>query len=253
MLELAGVAGLFGLIPLRHVLLNHNGTATALMLGGAGVAALIGGGRSVARGGWCTHGCPIHAVERLLGERPAVTLANARCGTCRRCVAVCPDSTPGMNPLVTRRGAERLMGHLFVGSFVGFIFGWNQVVDVTPGVTLSWAVIRHGYAWPWGSALVTLALYAGLRWRWPKATPRLFALAAVCTYYWYRLPALAGFGPPQDTSALVDLRAYPALPITVRLVSVCFFGWWWLRSAPRRAWSLRPPVASGQGERGNRV
>ena len=45
----------------------------------------------------------------------------------------------------------------------------------------------------------------------PGALPKVFAAAAVCTYYWYRLPALAGFGPHPGTGLLVDLTASVAV------------------------------------------
>ena len=76
---------------------------------------------------------------------------------------------------------------------------------------------------------------------------RVFAAAAVSCYYWYRLPALFGFGPTPGDGMLVDLRGVlPAAFATLGpIASTALFVWWLLlRPQSRQSWSVRPPLAA---------
>lgn len=160
-----------------------------------------------------------------------------------------------MNPLVT--GPDRLAkvaGHLMTGGFAGFVLGWYQVPDYAGAVTLD--RIAAGYAWPLGGGLVSLALYTaayrryGLTAAGRTRLARLFAAAAVAGYYWYRIPALAGFGPHPGTGMLLDLTdVWPALPWISRPLTTGFFFWFMLmRHSETTSWLIRPTrVSDGPG------
>ena len=235
------------IIPLRHLVLNTDGPASALMLILSAAIAFSLGLAYDWRSGWCNGACPIHPAERLYGQSPAITVANARCDACHQCSTPCPDSTRAMQPLVTRPGVvARMCGHVMAGGFAGFIWGWYRIPDHVGMPTGS--DILLAYAWPFGMAALTLLVY-GVAYRWGcrstndrRRLVRLFAAAAVCTYYWYRIPMLAGFGPHAGSGMLLDLtEVWPALPWLSHCATTAFFLWYMLvRADAGRAWMHRP-------------
>lgn len=247
-LSLIGLAGLFIIVPLRHVALDTDAQLTALMIGIAALVAIAMGMVFELRSGWCNSLCPIHPVEKLYGQAPALSLPNARCDECRKCSQVCPDTRRAMNPTVTGSSfIEKSAGHLIVGALVGFIWGWFCVPDFHGPVGA--AEIVTAFAWPYCGGLVTLAFYAAA-YQWIYRTDaerrllvRLFATAAVGMYYWYRIPALVGFGPTPGTGMLVDMSGnLPALPIFSRIITTTFFVWFMLlRKDGGKSW-MNPPV-----------
>ena len=250
LLGLIGIAALLLIIPLRHVILDLNGPATALtiiLVSSIGVGAgLIFDWKS----GWCSGLCPIHPVEKLYGQRPGISPPNAHCAACANCVAPCPDSTP---PETVEAGPHRPLHHLgrliMVGGFAGYIWGWFHVPDAAQWQ--GWGFALECYAWPFlglmGSLLLYLILWGSLS---PLRRPwlvRSFAAAAIACYYWFRLPALFGFAPFPGDGMLIDLRASapPWFPMALRCLSTLFFAWWLiLRRAPPLSWSLRPRFAA---------
>ncbi len=72
-------------------------------------------------------------------------------------------------------------------------------------------------------------------------------MAAVGAYYWYRLPALFGFGLFSGDGMLVDLSGVlPAwTPVLMRLATTGLLLAWFLRRAPRRSWLMRPDLVHG--------
>ncbi len=246
LLTAAGLIALLLIVPLRHLSLDTNGSMTALMLIVAAASAFVLGVTYEWRGAWCNSLCPIHPAEKLYGLMPGVTVANTRCDNCSKCHTPCPDSTRSMNPTVTGASRlERAVGHIMVGGFPGFIWGWYQIPDYRIAVGV--AEIISAYAWPFGCALATLALY---QWGWMfcqsaearRKLIKIFATAAVCTYYWYRIPLLAGFGPHPGSGMLVDLhRSLPHLPLVSRILTTSFFIWFiLLRDEPHTSWMIRP-------------
>lgn len=246
-LAAAGLIALLAIVPLRHLSLNTGGPATAVMLVVAAAIAFLMGVAYEWRSAWCNSLCPIHPAEKLYGLMPGITVPNARCDDCRKCTTPCPDSTRAMNPAVTGPGrVEKAVGHVMVGGFAGFIWGWYRIPDYRAAVGA--AEIISAYAWPFGCALVTLALYGWATRRF-CTTPadrrlliKLFATAAVCTYYWYRIPLLAGFGPHPGSGMLWDLhRALPDLSLVSRTLTTSFFIWFiLLRDDPHASWMQRP-------------
>lgn len=249
-LALMGVSALFLIVPLRHISLNTNGPMTALMLVTAAGIAIAMGMAFEWRSGWCTSLCPIHPVEKLYGFSPAVTVRNARCVSCRRCTVPCPDSTRSMTAVVTGPlPLDRWLGHGLTGSFVGFIWGWYQLPDYQGPIGVS--EIAVSYLLPFGGGLATLAAYTLLRklLGGSKTTrnllARVFAAAAVCTYYWYRLPALGGFGPHSGTGQLYDLTGLLPdwTPWLSHGLTTLFFVWFLIfRQGNNASWMTRPPV-----------
>jgi hypothetical protein len=152
-----------------------------------------------------------------------------------------------MNPTVTGSSLlEKSAGHLIVGTLVCFIWGWYRLPDFHGAVSAD--EIFAAFAWPYGGALVTLAIYAAayqLIYRSDADRTllvRLFATAAVCMYYWYRIPALAGFGPNPGTGMLLDMSSdLPVLPVFTRVLTTSFFVWFMLlRNYTCASWTTRP-------------
>lgn len=246
-LNVIGLTALLLIVPYRHLGLNTNGGATAVMLLTAASLAFALGTVFDLRSAWCNQLCPIHPAEKLYGQMPAITLDNARCDRCRQCSVPCPDSTRSMHPLVTTNSPiAKAAGHAMAGGFAGFVWGWYRTPDFA-GAAVQAVDVVAAYAWPFGAGVATLAIY-GLAYRlFPGGASRrlllrLFAAAAVCTYYWYRIPALAGFGPHPGSGMLVDLRdAWPGLPALSRVATTSFFVWFLLlRRDSGKSWTLRP-------------
>jgi hypothetical protein len=247
LLALIALVALFVIVPLRHLSLDTNAPLTALMLAISALLAIALGMAFEWRSGWCNSLCPIHPVEKLYGQSPAITLPNMRCDECRSCSAPCPDSTRSMNPTLTGSSfIEKAAGHFIVGALSGFIWGWYRLPDYHGALSAN--EIVAAFTWPYGGALITLAIYAAAyRWACRSDTNRrllvkLFATAAVCMYYWYRIPALAGFGPNPGTGMLLDLSdSLPDLPLLTRTVSTSFFVWFvLLRKETGASWATRP-------------
>ncbi len=248
-LGLVGVLVLLAVVPLRHVVLDLNGPATALAIVLLGVVAVALGVFFEWKSGWCSGMCPVHPVEKLYGSAPIVTVANAHCNPCARCVSRCPDSMLASHALTSgKSGAARTTAMLMVGGFPGFVWGWFQVPDYAGSA--GWDHLASAYGWPLVGLLVTLLAYVLLRSLLSRAHhARLvvgFATAAIACYYWYRLPALFGFGPFPGDGMLVDLTsALPAwFPWASRLATTSFFALWLTRrvgTKPRWAVRLNAP------------
>ena len=236
-LGLISVTLLFVVVPMRRIGLNVDGTLTAIMLLSAALVAGVMGALFEMRSGWCTSLCPIHPVERLYGTNPAISFKNARCDLCEACSNPCPDSTPEMTPTVTgATKAQQFLGNFMVGSFPGFVWGWFQVRDYSPHEVGTQEIIT-AYVWPLGACLVTYAVFKigeHILRRNDKARAilhRVFAAAAISTYYWYRLP-----GP---ASLLPDW-----FPLLSRVVTTPFFFWFVVLRSPKVSWLKRPVMAS---------
>lgn len=136
-----------------------------------------------------------------------------------------------------------------VGGFVGFIWGWYQVPDYAGGE--GWAHLAESYGLPFGGMALSIVLFLVLRRTTGEEHRRLlvrtFAAAAVACYYWYRIPALVGFGAIPGDGMLVDLRGtLPGwFPVASRTATTVLFGWWLVAKTPRkRSWSARPAYSA---------
>ncbi|HJO27531.1 MAG TPA: ferredoxin [Planctomycetota bacterium] len=268
LLALFGLAALLLIVPLRHVVLDLNGPATALTIALLAALAVSLGLTFEWKSGWCSGACPVHPVEKLYGTRPALVLDNAHCTSCEHCSDPCPDSTEAMTPLKNNGARLRpYLGTLLVGGFPGYIWGWFQVPDYA-GAS-GWEHTPQAYAWPFGCLAISLAVYL-LAGRLLAVNPeqgpdeagasagsqrgeflaRLFACAAIACYYYYRLPALFGFGPFPGDGMLVDLReVLPAgFPVLSRVLTSGLCLWWFLlrqrAGGTPRTWSRRPAFSN---------
>ena len=253
-LQLAGVLLLLVIVPLRHVSLDLDATATLVLLLAAGLSAAALGSVFEWKSAWCAGACPVHAVERLYGSSPVVQPQNAHCSSCVICSTPCPDATGGRLKTVPQRDPLRhRTAMLMAGAFPGFIWGWFQVPDYPSGE--GWGHLASAFGLPLGAGLVTLLLFGfahrALPLRRAPALVRVYAAAAVSCYYWYRLPALGGFGPHPGDGMLVDLTAaLPAwAPAASRATTTALLAAWLLFGLGRgRAWQWRPAFEQGLPE-----
>jgi len=246
-LFLLGVMALLLIVPLRHLLLNTSGLATAVMLLIAAGVAVFMGIKYEWRSGWCASLCPIHSVERLYGSTPAFTTDNSHCSSCEKCTSLCPDSTSQMTASLTRNVAtEKFAGIIMTGGFVGYIWGWYHVPDYQ---IVGLGQILNAYLWPFGSGIITLSLYLYLRKRRLKKQISLlnqgFATAAVICYYWYRIPSLLGIGLYPTDGVLIDLSSQLPIwfPLLTKGLTAIFFIWFMLlrpRNRAKQSWNIRP-------------
>jgi ferredoxin len=250
-LQLAGLGLLLSVVPLRHVFFDRDGPATALLLTALGLLAFASGWLFEWKSGWCNGLCPVLPVEKLYGAQTIAPVRNARCTSCAGCTAVCPDSTAAMSPHTgAKQRLHQAAATLLVGGFPGFVAGWSLVPD-SPAAPRADEVVQ-AFAMPLGGMALSLAVYAVLARTKPEggaALRRWFAAAAVALYYWFRLPALIGFGAHPDDGVLVDLSGSVPLvvPWLLRTAAAVFFIWWLVqRRVPARPWSERPLRSGGR-------
>jgi hypothetical protein len=236
-LGLIGMILLFVVVPMRRIGLNVDGTLTAIMLLTAAAVAGAMGALFEMRSGWCTSLCPIHPVEKLYGTKPAITFKNARCDLCEACSNPCPDSTPAMTPTLTgATKVQQFLGNFLVGSFPGFVWGWFQVPDYPPHQVGSHEIIT-AYVWPLGACIVSYLVFKIgehiFRYKDDARAilQRVFAAAAISTYYWYRLPGPAALLPDW-------------FPMISHMVTTPFFFWFLVLRSPKASWLKRPVMAS---------
>lgn len=247
--HLIGVAMLFLIVPARHLWFDTNGPATALLLGAAAAAAFLCGYFFEWKSGWCSGLCPVHPVEKMYGQKVAITPANSHCSTCANCCIPCPDSTPAMSPRKhKKRQSSKIALCLLTGGLPGFIWAWFYVPDYQGSV--SWEQAGLAYGLPLAGLLVSLCIFLlGQRFlnkRLLDTWSKFFAASAVACYYWFRLPALIGFGILPGDGMLVDLSdVLPAwLPLVLQISAVAFFFWWLLlRKKTETEWAVRPAFA----------
>ncbi len=245
-LNLVAVIALFVIVPLRHAIFDMDGLATALLILSLGLIALIVGSFFEWKSAWCSGLCPVHSVEKLYGLKNGLAVPNVHCDKCYRCVTPCPDTTPGITPLSSKKTAyHKIAGALMVGAFPGFIWGWFQVPDY-PGIT-GIAQLAAIYKMPMLGLFVTSILFLTLKQFFQEKTLiAVFSAAAVSCYYWFRLPALFGFGIFPGDGMLVDLsETLPEWSITIAVFATTLFFFWWIVFSKRNktSWVVRPDYA----------
>ncbi len=246
-LNLISVLALFVLVPLRHAIFDLNGPATAVLILSLALIAVVMGLRYEWKSAWCSGLCPVHPVEKLYGLNNKLKLPNAHCGSCHRCVTPCPDKTPGINPLTTKKTmSNKIAGFLMVGAFPGFVWGWFQVPDYDGITTLEQLITI--YKSPMLGLLVTGILFLILKkFIKEKSLITIFSAAAVSCYYWFRIPALFGFGSSPGDGTLIDLtRVVPEWSIMALVVALTLFFFWWIVLSKQRkiSWVIRPAYAT---------
>lgn len=246
---LVAVIALFAIVPLRHAIFNSSGSATAIMIVIMATVGVSLGFIYEWKSAWCSGLCPIHPVEKLYGENVLFTVPNVQCRSCQNCVAPCPDSTPNVHPSISDKTLfHKLSGFLITGGLPGFIWGWFHVPDgsgmATP--TEIWTI----YQLPLFGLSISLSIYSMMLSMLPKEqrkyVVRIFAAMSVSCYYWYRIPALLGFGSYADDGLLINLsHTAPSWSITLLQVSAMVFFFYWLvfRKLNRQSWAIRPEFA----------
>lgn len=245
-LGLLAVVALYLIVPLRHAIFNTNGHATAILLFSCIVIGTSMGFIYDWKSGWCSTLCPVHPVEKLYGGNTIVALPNVHCTQCVNCSVPCPDSTPHIHPNSSHKTNFHIVsGILTIGGLPGFIWGWFHVPDNTTIQHLSSLI--QVYSYPFSGLLVSLLLYLGIKsllpYRYERKLISIFAATAVSFYYWYRVPALFGFGKFNKDGLLIDLStSIPAtLIISLTIALVVFFFWWLvIRKPQQRSWIVRP-------------
>ena len=245
-LQLISVVLLLVIIPLRHTIFNTSGHATALIIGISVLIAFYVGHRYLWKSAWCSSLCPIHPVEKLYAKKSVFELPNAHCKSCVNCVIPCPDSIKNSAVKKKKRLSPNIVEALMVGGFPGFIWGWFHVQDYNNGE--GWKHLVITYAYPILAMIVTLIIFLILKKIVAKKNEailvNLFATAAVSIYYWYRFPALIGFGIFHQDGMLFDLsQLLPDwFPVLLQFSTTLFFIWWIIfNKNETTSWIIRPP------------
>ena len=235
-----GIMLFLALVPFRHVLFDHSGPATAVLLGVAATCALLGGLLRDRKAGFCNSICPILPVERLYGQRPLAPVQNARCAPCRACTHhACFDLNPERSGLVSIGPPARGRGWVgtpfgaFALALPGFVSAFYLAPDLTsrlslPGGPLDvYIVVLIGAfaSWLLLSAAATL-----LSVRPVRALPGAAGLA-VTAYYWFTPAAVA--------------RAWaldPSWVLILRILTLSLVGLWLFRALSRESEASLVPV-----------
>jgi hypothetical protein len=251
-LNLVAVIALFVLVPLRHAIFNSNGMATGILIISVVITGFVAGLFYEWKSAWCSGLCPVHPVEKLYGGNVLMSIPNAHCGQCMNCVIPCPDSTANMHPAHSKKTvSQKISSLMIIGGLPGFIWGWFHVPDQASITSVSG--FFSVYQMPLLGFAVTLLLYLFLSSYVQPNRERMlisiFAAAGVSCYYWYRIPALFGFGNFADDGLLLDLRhVLPAWSITAIACSTTLFFFYWLviRKQNNNSWVIRPQYAGKQ-------
>jgi NAD-dependent dihydropyrimidine dehydrogenase PreA subunit len=249
MLNIMAVLLLFIIVPLRHALFNSSGKATGLLIISMALTGMVLSLFFEWKSAWCSGLCPVHPVEKLYGGNTSASFPNAHCHQCMNCVKPCPDSTPNIHPESSHKTRyHTLSGQLITGGLPGFIWGWFHVPDEKNSASVH--TLMSVYFWPLLGLFCTLLLYMALKSLCRQDQKRLlvgtFAAAGVSCYYWFRIPALFGFGYEGNDGLLVNLRnIIPAWVITLSTVVTTTFFFYWLviRNPNKKSWVIRPTFA----------
>lgn len=203
------VIAFVGLIALRPIVLNTDGTAVAIMLGVAGSLAFFGGLAFKGRSGWCGTFCPLGPIQRDYGHAPVVNVANSYCTTCLGCQKNCYDFNPEatlFDDLTDEDPRYSGQRRFFMAMMPGLILGYFAQV----GATHDYPIFLALYV---GAMLVSVGLYQFLTSFLaldPVRTASAFGALALGLFYLFAGPiivaaieALAGveFPPIADHAA----------------------------------------------------
>jgi hypothetical protein len=248
-LNVLGVLLLYLIVPLRHSLFNNNGFASgALIFGMVSVGFLLNmffDWKST----WCSGLCPVLPVEKMYGNHVITSPINAHCAECAKCVKPCPDTTYNYPILTTSRINRRsITGILTIGGLPGFIYGWFQVADRDhmPGFGDVLADFSPPFFGLSLSVVLFMVLLSLLGVHRIRPLTRIFAAIAISIYYWFRLPALFGYGKFDHDGLLIDLSTFiPEWTFSAFSMALAFFFFYWLTAddQTRRSWLVRPKRA----------
>ncbi|HSR16005.1 MAG TPA: hypothetical protein VLL51_09645 [Gemmatimonadales bacterium] len=221
----AGTAGMLLLaviVPARKFLLQSDGVAFVVLVGGVSLLALVLGTVFEAKAGFCNSICPVLPVERLYGQRPLVRLGNPRCGECELCTPRgCLDLADTRAVPQTLGPTRRSAGWLntafgaFAAGFPGFVFGFGTMAEVEPAQA-AMVYVYMGLCVT-ASYLATRVVVKTAQLRAEQVLPVLAGLAAGM-YYWFAAPGTA------ETLALGPVGVW-----TIRGAALGFVAWWLAR------------------------
>jgi len=190
--EYAPVVGMTAFIVLvasRKPLLNSSGVATATLIGGSLLGALIGGFVFKGKSGWCSSICPLLPVQRVYGQTPYLAIANRHCQPCVGCAKNCYDFNPRVAYLADLYDSDpHYTGYrrFFVGALPGLIYCYFTLPA------------HIGAAGVYGRFAIYLAVGAGsfflaetLLHVTVNTLTAVYGAAALSLFYWYGAPVLA--------------------------------------------------------------
>ena len=246
-LSLIAVIALLILAPLRHVLFDISGIATALLIMIVGVIAVITGFYFEWKSAWCSGLCPLYPVEKLYGMSNRFSIPNVQCDQCYRCVTPCPDTTPGYTPFtVAKTTYHKIAGSIMVGGFPGFVWGWFQVPTMKEKLGLEQLLLV--YNMPILGLVTTLLFFLILKRFFPTGKlVSVFAASAVSCYYWFKLPSWFGYGVFPGDGMLIDLSGIlPEWSLTLLVCTTTLFFFWWIvfNKQNRNSWEIKPAYAN---------
>jgi len=212
-----GIAAFLVLVPMRKVLFNRSGTATAVLLLTVLGLALLGGVLLKGKSGWCSTVCPLLPVQRLYGETPFLLVRNSHCEPCVGCARNCYDFNPRAAKLADLDEDDpRYAGprRLFAAVYPGLILGFFSMPNLP----------AHSTAWVYGRIAlfiaVSVAIYVLADTFLPLTDHQLTALYAALAlnaFYWYAVPILIDTvgGSPDGPARSVPVWTGRALVLAV--------------------------------------
>ena len=246
-LKLMAVILLLATIPLRHLWLDTRPDILLTLLLVMGAVAFVMGVFYDYKSGWCNTLCPVQPVEQLYGRGGLFTTTNSHCIKCSSCSRFCPDKVADPHPLRDQRTTNHFVsGTLLVGGFPGFIIGWFLVPTVQGAPELTEVV--DIYAYPVIGMLITLILFSIVRFIMKTRellVINMFAAFALSSYYWFRIPALLGFGVFPGEGVLIDLsgKIQSMIPVVISVLIIAVI---WSRLVIGRnrehQWEIPPPT-----------
>ena len=238
-----GMFAFFVLVSARKVLFNNSGEATALLIVGALLAALIGGLLFKGKSGWCSSICPLLPVQRLYGQTPFVKVANTHCQPCVGCAKNCYDFNPGTAYLADQYDARRgyrSFRRFFAGVFPGFVLAF-YLVPSPPEITIVAMVLQMLLY-----MAVSLALFNLIDTfiqTMVNAVPVVFAVAAINLYYWFSAATIV------NTLSTLDIPVRDELIWGLRaIVLTCSLIWLWRSTRQERLFLADQERQAQRGE-----
>ena len=222
-----GIVLFFALVSSRKWLFDGNGWATGALIIFGLLGALVGGLIFKGKSGWCSSICPMLPVQRIYGQTPFLTVANAHCRPCVGCSKNCYDFNPGVAYLADQYDSDRhyvAYRRLFAGLLPGFILAFFTVADgMDPARLYLNFALYSGLSLALFHVLETFAKVPNNR------LTILFGAGALNIYYLFIIPRWL-----QATSAFTGQWPVP-LPL-VWLLQALIVGlsvWWIARSFKR--------------------
>ncbi len=194
-----GMIAFIGLVASRHPLFNDSGVATACLIGGSLVGAMLGGIVFKGKSGWCSSICPLLPVQRVYGQTPYVTVPNSHCQPCVGCAKNCYDFSPKVAYLADMYEDDRhYTGYrkFFVGCFPGLILCYFTLpAHISAGADYARFAVYIGV-----SAASFFLAEALIKVTVHRITT-VYAAAALCLYYFYAPEALSATLTGSPTTA----------------------------------------------------